>query len=301
MERCPNCGAPARPGAKFCTTCGYRLPAAAVVPTADPAETSRDSAASWPAPPEPTPATEVDASDQSSASVPDTAPAGADDVVIPGPGSDSGLSDETETTVTIEGDEATAASTDEVLSSSWPSTPATEGPRAWTINVREESEGERSDRESVDGAGVSEETVVVSEPASQYEGWSSAVVEEIAPPSTTAGTNIARANALLDELRLLLPALSAASTSADADDSLAGALETAVASARAAAEDRQALRKALNEARDNPQHIQTMLALSAQVDAAIALLDKHERLIDAVERAINESKPRASGIYPSSS
>src|SRR4051794_5046058 len=25
MERCPNCGAPARPGAKFCTTCGYRF------------------------------------------------------------------------------------------------------------------------------------------------------------------------------------------------------------------------------------------------------------------------------------
>jgi hypothetical protein len=26
MERCPNCGTPARPGAKFCTTCGFRFP-----------------------------------------------------------------------------------------------------------------------------------------------------------------------------------------------------------------------------------------------------------------------------------
>ncbi|HEX5499116.1 MAG TPA: zinc-ribbon domain-containing protein, partial [Thermomicrobiales bacterium] len=26
MERCPNCGAPARPNANFCTTCGVRLP-----------------------------------------------------------------------------------------------------------------------------------------------------------------------------------------------------------------------------------------------------------------------------------
>src|SRR5262245_32363092 len=25
MERCPNCGASARPSAKFCTTCGYRF------------------------------------------------------------------------------------------------------------------------------------------------------------------------------------------------------------------------------------------------------------------------------------
>src|SRR5688572_17589923 len=25
MERCPNCGTPARPGAKFCTTCGFRF------------------------------------------------------------------------------------------------------------------------------------------------------------------------------------------------------------------------------------------------------------------------------------
>src|SRR5919107_4672445 len=26
MERCPNCGTPGRPGAKFCTTCGFRFP-----------------------------------------------------------------------------------------------------------------------------------------------------------------------------------------------------------------------------------------------------------------------------------
>src|SRR5688500_6629710 len=26
MEHCPNCGTPGRPGAKFCTTCGFRFP-----------------------------------------------------------------------------------------------------------------------------------------------------------------------------------------------------------------------------------------------------------------------------------
>src|SRR5215216_5873189 len=26
MEHCPNCDTPARPGAKFCTTCGFRFP-----------------------------------------------------------------------------------------------------------------------------------------------------------------------------------------------------------------------------------------------------------------------------------
>ena len=31
MDRCPNCGSSVRQGAKFCTTCGFRLPAEAAV------------------------------------------------------------------------------------------------------------------------------------------------------------------------------------------------------------------------------------------------------------------------------
>src|SRR5688500_4675303 len=30
MTRCPNCGSSVRSGAKFCTTCGFRLPSEAV-------------------------------------------------------------------------------------------------------------------------------------------------------------------------------------------------------------------------------------------------------------------------------
>src|SRR6266508_5396642 len=58
IERCPNCGAPVRAGAKFCTTCGLRLPEiqvetpvaveeSVVAPSAAPAPAGCDVYASW--------------------------------------------------------------------------------------------------------------------------------------------------------------------------------------------------------------------------------------------------------------
>ena len=44
MERCPNCGTPARPGAKFCTTCGFRFPGDAS--DSEPAQNDTDATAS---------------------------------------------------------------------------------------------------------------------------------------------------------------------------------------------------------------------------------------------------------------
>lgn len=309
MERCPNCGAPARPGAKFCTTCGYRLPAAVVAPPADPVESSSSSASSWPAPPAPAVATDPDASDQASTGDTEAAPASVDDVVIPDSAPDSEPVDETRAAMTIDSGETGAVNIDEVLSSSWPSTASSSQPSPWTTSGNSDDaagtagSGDQAEAENYDagtGSGVTEETVIVADPASQYEGWSAAVVEEVAPPSGLAGTNIARATALLDELRLLLPVLTTTPTGGSAtDETLASALESAVASAKAAADDRQALRDALNEARDNPRDIQTILALSMQADAAIALLDEHERLIAAVDQTIGDGKAPASGIYPS--
>lgn len=307
MERCPNCGAPARPGAKFCTTCGYRLPAAVAAPT-EPVETSTTGASSWPAPPASKQESEADASDEPAATVTESAPASTVDVVIPGPDPENEPIDDAEAARTIGSGDPTAVNTDEVLSSSWPSTSSSSQPSPWTASgagtdVGGTVAGDRAEPESTDagiGSGVSEETVIVTEPASQYEGWSAAVVEEVAPPSESTGTNIARATALLDELRLLLPVLATSSTGGtNIGESITGDLESALASAKTATEDRQALRGALNEARDNPRDIQTILALSAQVDAAIALLDEHERLIATVEQAVGNDTP-SSGIYPSS-
>src|SRR5215217_2552177 len=44
MERCPNCGTPGRPGAKFCTTCGFRFPGDAS--DSEPAQDDTDATAS---------------------------------------------------------------------------------------------------------------------------------------------------------------------------------------------------------------------------------------------------------------
>lgn len=53
MERCPNCGATIRPGAKFCTTCGLRLPDAAPAGSGDatarsPFDSTSTVASRWP-------------------------------------------------------------------------------------------------------------------------------------------------------------------------------------------------------------------------------------------------------------
>jgi hypothetical protein len=280
MERCPNCGAPARPGAKFCTTCGYRLPAAAPSePTPEAGgRAAASTASSWPPPP-------TSATTESSASAQDqtTDPSQGSDEVIAMPATAPEADADATAEAGSEADSGTdAESTDSVLSSSWPSpAPATQSdPWAATTGTGDNAAAE-ADRD----VGVAEEVVVVPAPASQYEGWSSAVVEEVAPVSKSGGTTIARAIALLDELRLLLPALN---TAAASDDTAAidVELQGIITAGNEAAADRQALREALRAARDDPRDIQTILALSQQADAAIALLDEHDRLVSTVQRAL---------------
>jgi len=93
----------------------------------------------------------------------------------------------------------------------------------------------------------------------------------------------------------LLPALvTGAGTNGDASD--VSEFEAILATSEETSGDRRALRDALNEARDNPRDIQTILALSQQADAAITLLDDHERLVTAVQQALMSLKPRPPGI-----
>lgn len=307
MERCPNCGAPARPGAKFCTTCGYRLPVAPpVIPPADPSDSATSSAAaSWPSPP--AQASENAATEQAPDQNAAPEPVSASDEVIamPAPAPDNQPNDEDRETAPLD----TASSTDSVLSSSWPSTTGPSQPSPWSVSetsaTTEEiavsdsaagsDAGDEGDDAGLATATVTEETVVVADPASQYEGWSSSVVEEVAAPSASHGTNIARATALLEELRLLLPALNTGS-GGGRDEAIAGELEDALSAGSQSASDREGLRDALNQARDNPRDIQTLLALSQQADAAIALLDEHDRLTSAVRHAVHALQRQRPGI-----
>lgn len=309
MERCPNCGAPARPGAKFCTTCGYRLPVTA------PVASSRDSdetagtgaAASWPAPPEQ--ATESATPDEAreEASLSDS-PAAEDEVIIIAPSTAESGPREHSREATASAAAEPASTTDSVLSSSWPSSTSSSQGSSWvsygeTPDSRDASDlagGYQQGEPDTDGApettteiDVAEESVVVAEPASQYEGWSAAVVEEVTTGTSAEGTSIARATALLDELRQLLPALTV-STSTELSEAVADELATALAGGRETATDRESLRAALTEARDNPRDIQSLVALSHQADAALALLDDYDRLADAAQRAIDALRPVSS-------
>ncbi|MDQ3692023.1 MAG: zinc ribbon domain-containing protein [Chloroflexota bacterium] len=288
MERCPNCGAPARPGAKFCTTCGYRLPAiTATEPPADDGGTaSTGAASSWPLPPASATA------DSSASSADDTLDreAGSDEVItMPAPAPEPDGDPDAETAGDPE--PADGSSTDSVLSSSWPS-PAPPRSDPWaTTNDASDETGTDDEAE----VSVTEEYVVVPAPASQYEGWSAAVVEEVVPEPAGGGTTIARAIALVDELRLLLPAL-ATGAGAGSDGSVVSEFEAILATSEETSGDRRALRDALNHARDNPRDIQTILALSQQADAAITLLDEHDRLVAAVHQALSSLKPKPPGI-----
>jgi hypothetical protein len=301
MDRCPNCGAPARPGAKFCTTCGYRLPVTVPVTTSSEGTDapSSDAASSWP--PAPTASTERPAEVQAE-SLATTSETAADEIVVVSASTADGEPSQTETEVAVA--EETESSTDSLLSSSWPSPSQSSPPSPWTVSSATTDEpadssasasGEADESGAASAStGVTEETVVVDEPASQYEGWSAAVVEELAPATATQGTTIARATALLDELRLLLPVLNAGGGT-EISAAVAAELDAALGGATRTAGDREALRSALNEARDNPRDIQTILALSQQADAAIALLDDYDNLSDAAQRAINALRPDPTG------
>lgn len=327
MERCPNCGAPARPGAKFCTTCGYRLPV--TIPVTDQPEAagqaSSTAASSWPPPLQ---RDDAAASDQSgAASVSDESEATAEtSFTIPVSSSDDDSSGEQSDTVAVsvaELDTASmsdttpeeASSTDSVVSSTWTASssssswgsaqpePAAADIASSSVDASTEIDEVSVEQSSESGdtgatAAVTEESIVVDEPASQYEGWSRAVVEELAPPSSDHGTNVARATALLDELRMLLPVLNSGSSS-DVGERVANELEAALSGTREEGDDRASLRAALTEARDNPRDIQTILGLSQQADAAIALLDDYDRLVSAVRHAIHTLRPSPPGIYPS--
>jgi hypothetical protein len=221
---------------------------------------------------------------------------------MPASATDPGTTDESanpEVTPSME----SSPSTDSVLSSSWPNAGPSDQPSSWTTTdsapsgdssgtgaeVSDESAQAIQSSSEID---VTEETVVVTEPASQYEGWSSAVVEEVAPLTAAHGTPIARATALLDELRLLLPALNAGAGT-DIGVAVADELDTALAGAKQASSERDTLRASLNEARDNPRDIQTILGLAQQAEAAIALLDDYDTLTDAVQRAVNALRPES--------
>ena len=291
MERCPNCGAPARAGARFCTTCGYRLPENADAATSVAAEQSSPETPVEPA--GGAPAAEFDAAS--------TAAAGAAEA---GPARDAG----------------DTGNADQVLASSWPSRAESSWSGQWpaveaaeTGDVGAASAGEDASTEGgqatwsgTAGADVDEANMAPSPAAggmgaeASAAGWvghpftpspeasmlTPSSSDRLAPESSDGPAGpVVRAVALLDELRALLPTL--ASTGTVDPETVAADLEAALAAARAEESEGLAeLRMAMLAARDRPRDIDTVLDLSRRVDDVLALLDAHEHCVAAIERAI---------------
>lgn len=252
MERCPNCGTPARPGAKFCTTCGARFAepdeTAATPPVTEAPETTvaanepepeiSTETSGWPAPP-------------SSASA--STPSGWGSAPI---NEESPQSEQSDEIVEVVAGTWVAPAT-----TSWPSPPG----------------------ESTEPEAESEPDSVFAPPRDR--GAIAATTTDAHEAESPAESTRAEANELLDRLREAIARLG------DKDDSeledVIAELEVAVTPPGAMPPDSVAdLREALLSARERPRDIDTMVDLSRRLDAIVALAFAYDRAIAAIERAL---------------
>ena len=250
MERCPNCGTPARPGAKFCTTCGFRFPGDAnngepghehtvtTGPESDeePGLFPGAMTDGWPTPPPP--AETLASGWEEGSSAPATASA------------------EHEETIAVD---ATSESWTAGAVDSWPARPA--------VAVADASR-ELEPQHEADTA---------SQPGDSPD----------AAPDNQADTAdaVARAMHLLDELRQSISEIGP--TSAVDLSGVISDLEVAVNPPGAmAADDVAELRDALVAARERPRDVDTILDLTTRIDAMLALVIAYDRTIAAIERSL---------------
>jgi hypothetical protein len=251
MEHCPNCGTPGRPGAKFCTTCGFRFPGEAS--DTEPAQDDTDATASanddepglfpgamtdgWPSPP--TPAETVVGSWVEPAATPQPAPSDPSEV--------------TEAEVTSDTEAVDAVD-------SWPMRPA--------VAVADTLPSERETRpdENVEIAPVDTPDTALDN-------------------QTGSAEATARAMRLLEELRQTISEI-APHNAVDLSGVISD-LQVAVNPPGAmAADDVAELRDALLAARERPRDIDTIVDLTKRIDAMVALVIAYDRAIAAIERSL---------------
>jgi hypothetical protein len=251
MERCPNCDTPGRPGAKFCTTCGFRFPGDAS--DSEPAESDMDATASanddpglfpgamtdgWPSP---SPAETDPGGWNEPAAPPQAAPA------EPGEGAEVATTSSTWAASTVD---------------SWPMRPAVPG-----------DEPPPSEPES--------------RPSENVEAGSVDLQEGATGNQTGSGEAVVRATLLLDELRQTISEIGLQANSAVDLSGVVSDLQVAVSPPGAMAVDDVAeLRDALLAARERPRDIDTIVDLTKRIDAMLALVIAYDRAIAAIERSL---------------
>lgn len=252
MERCPNCGTPGRPGAKFCTTCGFRFPgdASDSEPTQD--DTNQTAPANddesglfpgastdgWPPPPSSTATDAGSWNEQAAAQVASAEP----------------------------GEMAEADSTSNTWSAGsadhWPAPPIAND--AGTPPSESESlRAEVAETASVDNS------------------------DAAAGNQAETAEAMARAMRLLDELRQAIAEIGLQAHGAVDLSGVISDLEVAVNPPGAmAADDVAELRDALLAARERPRDIDTIVDLTKRIDAMLALVIAYDRTIAAIERSL---------------
>jgi hypothetical protein len=253
MESCPNCGTPARPGAKFCTTCGFRFPgdasagesghehttvATAATSDEEPGLFPGAAADGWPTPPPPAETASGGWEEPSAALT--TASAETDETIE----------------VAAASEPWTAGSVD-----SWPARPA--------VTVADPPLGETEPQ-------LGEDTET--QPVDSFD----------AAGDNQADTTdaVARAMHLLDELRQTISEIGP-SGAVDLSGVISD-LEVAVNPPGAMATDDVAeLRDALVAARERPRDVDTILDLTTRIDTMLALVIAYDRTIAAIERSLD--------------
>lgn len=258
MERCPNCGTPARPGAKFCTTCGARfaesdettsvLPETEAPRTETPASESEPESSAetsdWPASP-----------GDNGAATPSGWGAPRPDAESPEPGQSDEIVD--------------------VVASTW----GTIAPATWPTPPEPATE-----------TGV-EPTLASSFAPPRDREANETASPDVGERESTARRARAEANELLDRLRETIARLGGAEDH-ELEDVIAE-LEVAVTPPGAIAPDAVAeLREALLTARERPRDVDTMVDLSRRLDAIVALAFAYDRAVAAIERALEILRER---------
>lgn len=248
MERCSNCGQPNRPGARFCTTCGHKMPAAESGTASEADDVVRDTNATeitdppiagWPSSP---PASEHDA--HAAWAPPELTPSAS------------------KTTDT--GDLMHAGDPDSHGSlqteRAWPAPPSGSSPT------------------TPDVVDSSSSTLLAADDANNLADQGD---DRVAIASAKE-----RAAHLLDELRDAIAALDG-QPALDLTPVIAD-LEVAVTPPGAINPEQLGdLREALLAAREKPRDIDTIVALTGQLDALVALIFAYDRAVAAIERALD--------------
>lgn len=271
-NRCPNCGNPTRPGARFCTSCGFRLPeqpAESPAPTVgrSPFATTSTISSWWPGQQQSS-SSDADRVSESESAPAETASAAQESAPEP---------------VT---EEAAPASADFEAASA----PAAE-PETVTASAAETQATEEVSAEPA----TQEESATPSSAATSWEETLAAfsATRTPEPVTTTSGNEgqdqdpLGRAESLLDELRALLPELAQAKTSSGVDPE-------AVAASLAAAREELALKRSALEslgdvaerAQAHPRDLDVMLDLVARAGAIVELKSAYSRALSAMDDAL---------------